>query len=70
MKNSRINFLADFFYSSNTSLEVPCRISLSFGMGGIDLSKPELIEFLMILNKSENIKTDLDNFVARISNEK
>jgi hypothetical protein len=63
MTKKRIKKLADFFYSSDNSEDVPIRIMASSGQfSGFDFSKKGLIELLEILNKSENLKEDLLNF--------
>jgi len=66
MTSKHIRKLADFFYSSNSANDVPCRISLSMGMGGQDLNKQEFIEFFMLLNNSINLRQDLADFILVI----
>ena len=63
MEKERIEELVRFFYSSKSSKKVPCRIALTFGMGGVDLSPDELRELLNILSFSVSIKKDLKNFL-------
>lgn len=62
MNKKRINELADFFYHSDSCNDVPLRISIVAGMGGRDLTKQELKELLYLLENSENLRTDLENF--------
>lgn len=63
MTEKRIKELADFFYSSNNSDEVPIRIMAATGQfSGFDFSKVAFIELMKILNKSMNLKEDLLNF--------
>ena len=59
MNNLRIKKVVEFLYSSNNSQDVPLRISVTFGMGGDDLTKEELAELLVILSNSINLKEDL-----------
>lgn len=68
MTKERIKFLADFFYSSNSSNDIPCRISLTTGQfSGINLDhKDNFITLINILNKSNNLKEDLEKFLADI----
>ena len=63
MRKERIEELVEFFYSSNSSKKVPCRLSLTFGMGGADLTKDGLRDLLYILSFSLNIKKDLQNLM-------
>ena len=62
MTNKRIKELADFFYSSNSAVDVPCRIALTSGMGGRDIEKFEFKELMEILNSSKDLKKDLKEF--------
>ena len=66
MAEERIKNLADFFYSSNSSLIVPCRLMLTFGMAGQDLTKKQFIKLFSILNNSINLKKDLKKFLKEI----
>ena len=64
MTDKRIKQLADFFYSSNSSNDVPLRISCSTGRySGIDLDREGFISLFIILCKSENLKKDLLDFL-------
>ena len=69
MTRDRILELVNFFYSSDTSADVPCRIALTFGMSGVDLSADDLIEFLTILSNSSNLKSDLRTFIEKMETE-
>ena len=60
MDKQRINTLADFFYSSDYSNEIPIRLTAMTGSyTGFDLSKEAFIELLIILNESKDLKKDL-----------
>lgn len=64
MTIKRIQELANFFYSSNNSNDIPLRLSCSTGaFTGFDLSKKDFIDLFIILNKSTNLKIDLNNFL-------
>ncbi|MGA2331302.1 MAG: hypothetical protein ABSG75_06030 [Syntrophales bacterium] len=66
MTEKRIEQLADFFYSSNSSKDIPLRISCSTGRyTGIDLDREEFISLFIILNQSEDLKKDLTDFLER-----
>jgi len=66
MTFKRIRQLADFFYSSNSSADVPLRIACSTGRyTGIDLDRDEFIELFVILNGSNDLKKDLTDFLER-----
>ena len=70
MANKRIQELADFFYSSNDSNDVPLRIAITTGQySGSDLSKQDFIELMTILMHSEDIKTGLLLFLGEGSDE-
>lgn len=59
----RIKELVNFFYSSDSSDDVPVRIMISTGKWGLfDLYNESLNEFLIILNSSNNLKEDLLKF--------
>jgi len=62
MTKERIKTIADFLYSSNSSRDVPCRISLVAGMAGHDLQYHQLVKFLEILSNSINLHQDLYQF--------
>jgi len=64
MTLKRINELADFFYSSDSVDDVPLRIACTTGQyAGFDLTHDDFIRLFVILNKSENLKEDLREFV-------
>lgn len=64
MNKDRIKRLADFFYSSNSSIDIPLRLTITIGQfTGFDLSKTEFIRLMTILNNSEDLKTDLNLFL-------
>lgn len=66
MTLTRIRQLADFFYSSNNSIDVPLRISCITGRyAGFDLDQHEFIELLTILTRSHELKKDLAAFRER-----
>lgn len=70
MTNKRIRELADFFYSSNSSNDVPLRISITTGQySGNDLTPKEFVELMNILRESKNLKEDLQKFREEIGNE-
>ena len=65
MTNKRIQELADFFYSSHCSKDVPLRISITTGQySGNDLAKEDFIELMKILSFSNNMKNDLNEFLG------
>ena len=71
MNIQRINELADFFYSSNSSDDVPLRVTCITGrFTGFDLDQEDFIDLFTILNKSKNLKKDLAQFVEKINGEK
>lgn len=65
MTKKKIRWLADYFYSSDSSLDVPCRISLSMGMGGSDLTKKQFVDFLTVLEEAsqDSIRMKLHDFL-------
>ena len=67
MTKKRIRELANFFYSSNSSDDVPLRICCSTGRySGFDLSPEEFASLLSILARSKDLKKDLKAFVEAI----
>lgn len=61
---TRIEKLAEFFYSSNDSREVPLRICCSTGQySGFDLEEEDFRVLFTILFTSQNLKQDLAEFV-------
>ena len=63
MTEDKIQQLAEFFYSSNNSNDVPLRLAITTGMySGFDLKKDNFIKLFTILNNSKNLKKDLMNF--------
>jgi hypothetical protein len=63
MTQKRIKELANFFYSSDESEEVPLRIAAVTGQySGFDFDKNGCIKLLTIMNKSTNLKKDLELF--------
>jgi hypothetical protein len=71
MTLQRIKELADFFYSSNSSEDVPLRITCITGrFTGFDLDPEDFVDLFTILNKSKNLKKDLAKFVERMNGEK
>ena len=70
MTDKRIRELADFFYSSNSSNDVPLRINITTGQySGNDLTPEEFIKLMNILKKSKNLKEDLYKFREELGNE-
>jgi hypothetical protein len=70
MTNKRIQKLADFFYHSDDSNDVPLRIAITTGQySGSDLTKNGFIKLMEILAKSKNLKTDLYNFREELYDE-
>ena len=64
MTKKRIRELADFFYSSDNSKDVPLRICCETGRySGFSLNQDEFISLFSILAKSKNLKKDLEVFV-------
>lgn len=70
MTKKRIQELAEFFYSSNSSNDVPLRLSITTGQySGEDLTKKYFILLMEILNKSNDLKTDLRSFLKKLYSE-
>lgn len=66
MTLKRIKQLAEFFYSSDSSVEVPLRIACVTGRyTGIDLDREQFISLFMILTKSDDLKRDLTVFLEQ-----
>jgi hypothetical protein len=64
MTKKRIKMLADFFYSSESSRDVPLRLACVTGRySGFDLTKDEFVSLFMILSQSQNLKADLTQFI-------
>ena len=66
---SRIQKIAEFFYSSKSFSKIPLRISVNAGMRGWNLDKEAFIELMEILMESTNLKKDLLKFREEISAE-
>jgi hypothetical protein len=67
----RIRELADFFYSSDDSKDVPLRFACTTGRyTGFDLDRESFIALFAILNRSKDLKKDLAQFMERVSGEK
>lgn len=65
INKKRIIELADFFYSSDSSEDVPLRLCCETGrFTGFDLNRDEFISLFSILAKSKNLKEDLKVFVG------
>jgi len=70
LTKKRIKELADFFYSSDSSEDVPVRVSLIRGMySGFDLNKQSFIKFMGILASSKDLKSDLLKFLEEMKEE-
>lgn len=70
MTNKRIRELAEFFYQSNDSNDVPLRLAITTGMySGADLNKNRFIQLMTILTKSQNLKMDLLVFREEVEDE-
>jgi hypothetical protein len=68
MIKKRIIELADFFYSSDSSEDVPLRLCCETGrFTGFDLDRNEFISLFSILAKSKNLKGDLEVFVEAMN---
>ena len=66
MTKYKIHKLADFFYSSDSSDDIPMRVSAITGQySGFDLPKEAFIELLTILNESKTLRMDLKKFVDK-----
>lgn len=66
MTKKRIKELADFFFSSNSSNDVPLRIACVTGRyTGFDLDRDQFVSLLTILTRSKNLNNDLAAFVER-----
>ena len=65
MTKKRIKELADFFYSSDSSEDIPLRICCETGRyTGFDLNRDEFISLFSVLSRSKNLKEDLRAFVG------
>ena len=65
MTKKRIKELADFFYSSDSSEDVPLRFCCETGrFTGFDLDREKFISLFSVLAKSKNLKEDLRAFVG------
>ena len=62
MNKRRINELANFFFHADNANEVPFRISIIAGMAGQDLDAQKFKELLYLLENSENLFEDTNNF--------
>jgi hypothetical protein len=63
LTKKKIQQLADFFYSSDSSEDVPLRLAIVVGQfSGSDLDKNEFIKLFEILVSSTNLKKDLFHF--------
>lgn len=70
MTNKRIQELAEFFYHSDNSYDVPLRLAITTGMySGSDLNKNRFIQLMKILKKSQNLKRDLLVFREEVEDE-
>ena len=64
MTKKRIQELADFFYSSDSSEDVPLRLCCETGRyTGFNLNRDEFISLFSVLAKSKDLKKDLEVFV-------
>lgn len=71
MTKEKIQQLAEFFYSSNSSDDVPLRLSVVTGQfSGLDLDKQDFIKLFEILNNSGDLKKDLLRFREERENDK
>lgn len=70
MTDQRIEQLADFFYSSNSSNDVPLRLTITMGQyNGFDLNKEAFIDLMYILNNSKDLKNDLMGYLDNFNND-
>jgi len=68
INKKRIIELADFFYSSDSSEDVPLRLCCETGrFTGFDLNRDEFISLFSILAKSKDLKKDLRVFVEAMN---
>jgi hypothetical protein len=68
MTKKRIQELADFFYSSDSAIDVPLRICCETGRySGFDLNRDEFISLFSILAKSKDLKRDIEAFVEAMN---
>jgi hypothetical protein len=64
INKKRIIELADFFYSSDNSEDVPLRLCCETGRyTGFNLDREEFISLFSTLAKSKDLKRDLEVFV-------
>ena len=68
MTKKRIKELADFFYSSDNSEDVPLRLCCETGRySGFSLNRDEFISLFSILSKSKDFKKDLKVFMEAMN---
>ena len=68
MTKRRIQELADFFYSSDSSKDIPLRIACETGQySGFSLDREEFISLFSILAKSKDLREDLKVFVEAMN---
>ena len=58
MTEKRIQKIADFLYSSDSSFDVPFRIALIYGMAGDDLTKEGFISLLRLFSEIKKLNPD------------
>jgi hypothetical protein len=64
MTKKRILELADFFYSCDSTRDIPLRICCETGRySGFSLDREEFVSLFLILTRSEHLKEDLQAFV-------
>lgn len=70
MTNKKIQEIADFMYSSNSSTDVPFRLSISTGQyAGFDLSKDDLITLFKHLRDCEVSKYSFEILLEMLMDE-
>ena len=69
MTDEKIDQIADFMYSANSSQDVPFRISLIFGMSGIELTQEQFIRLMMFLRDVEPSKQSFKTFIESLEDE-
>ena len=71
MTLKRVKVLADFFFSSESTRDIPLRISCVTGRyTGFDLERAEFESLFKILSKSQNLRKDLAGFLERVYDQK
>jgi hypothetical protein len=67
MDDIKIIEIANFLYSSDDAHEVPFRVCLTFGMGGLDIDYEQFILLMKFLRDSELSTENCQKFLDEIN---